>query len=246
MPPSSSTMSRHATLIRSGGVALLIGLAIHIVANSVIKQMPPEDPSLEELRRYLVEQADGWAVVHGMRCVAIACLALFAAALFTRTCCLRSVRPVGWGVTGLLGAVLLLANLLITNGIETFVFLDANLVATSADVFWALFGTTRVLFTAEIVTWAILIGGFSAAGWASATLPRWLSLLGLVPTILGVLSGVLIGSVMTGGRAVLVIDIASLSGLVWFLCTGVYLILRGDTVANGSRADDLSAPEPSR
>jgi hypothetical protein len=226
--------SGHALLIRLGGALLLVGFAIHIIANSVIKQMPPDDPSLDELRAYLAEQSENWAIVHGVRYVALLCLAVFAAALFTRTCCLRSVRPVGWGVVGLIGTVLMLANLLITNGIETFVFLDADLVAVNAEVFWALLNTTRVLFTAEVVTWAAFIGGFSAAGWLSATMPRWLCALGIVPTTCGILSGVLIVPILNDGGAIPLIDTASISGLIWFLCAGVYLLIRGGTVSHGA------------
>jgi len=246
VPSSDSKTDKHAMLIRFGGVALLIGFAIHIVANVGIKQMPPEAPSLDELRAYLAAEVDSWAIVHGMRSIAIVSLAVFAAALFTRTCCLRPVRPVGWGVIGLLGAILMLANLMVTNGIETFVFLDADLAATNAEVFWGLFNTTRVLFTAEVVTWAIFIGGFSAAGWLSATLPKWLSALGLVPTAFGVLSGVFVVSILTDGWATLLIDTASLCGLAWFLCTGVYLLIRGDHVPQSPESAALEADEATR
>ncbi|MFT5422283.1 MAG: hypothetical protein ACI89L_000040 [Phycisphaerales bacterium] len=234
MPSSELESGSHAKLIRLGVLALLVGFAIHIVANAVIKRMPPEAPSLDELRVYLTAEADSWAIVHGVRYLAIVSLAVFAAALFVRTCCLRSVRPVGWGVIGLLGAILMLANLMITNGIETLVFLDTDIVSTNDDVFWGLFNTTRVLFTAEACTWGVFIGGFSMAGWLSATLPKWLCALGLVPTVFGVLTGVFVVSILTDGWATPIIDIASLSGLVWFLCTGVYLLIRGDAVPIGS------------
>jgi hypothetical protein len=208
---------------------LLVGFAIHIIANAVIKRMPPEDPSLDQLRAYLAAEVDSWALVHGVRYVAIVSIAVFAAALFARTCCSRASRPVGWGVIGLLGATMWLANLLITNGIETFVFLDPEIVSANADVFWAFFNATRVLFTAEIVAWAVLIGGFCAAGWLSATLPKWLSAFGVVPAVLGVLSGVFVVSILEDGWATWLIDVGSLCGLAWFFCAGVYLLLRGES-----------------
>lgn len=234
MTTSDTDEGGQTLLIRLGGVAILVGFAIHIVANVFIKQMPPDDPSLVELRTYLATEAGNWAIVHGMRYVAIVCLAVFAAALFTRTCCLRSTPPVGWGMIGFLGASLMLANLLITNGIEMFVFLDADLVATDAGVFWGLFGITRVLFTAEVVASALFIGGFSVAGRLSSTLPVWLSAIGLVSATFGLLSGVFIVSIVTGGRAAFIIEIASLSGLLWFVCAGFYLLIRGAVVENQS------------
>lgn len=224
----------HGGFIRLGGAALLVGFAIHIVVNSVIKRMPPAEPSVEELRAYLAAEAGNWAIVHGARYLAIVCIALFAGALFVRTCCLGVVRPVGWGVVGLIGAALMLSNLMITNGVETYLFLGSATIGADADAFWALFDTTRVLFTAEVVAWSVLIGGFSAAGWRSAGLARWLGALGLAQAAFGVLSGVFVVSILTNGRATLLIDIASLSGLAWFLSAGVFLLVRGDRQPDGA------------
>ena len=39
--------------VRIGGLAMLVGFAIHIVANRVLKKFPPEDPTLDELKTYL-------------------------------------------------------------------------------------------------------------------------------------------------------------------------------------------------
>ena len=215
--------------VQLGGLALLVGFAIHIIANSVIKRFPPEDPSLDQLRAYLTAEVDSWALVHGVRYIAIVSIAVFAAALFARTCCTRVSRPVGWGVVGLLGATMWLANLFITNGIETFVFLGPEIVSANADLFWAFFKATRVLFTAEIVAWGVLIGGFSVAGWLSDTLPKWLCAFGLVPATFGILSGVFVVSILTDGWATWLIIVASLCGLAWFVCAGFYLLLRGDS-----------------
>ena len=224
----------HGALIRLGGLALLIGFAIHIFANTVIKQMPPDDPSADELAAYLTAEAHSWAIVHGMRYIAIVCIAVFASALFARTCCLRTVRPIPLGVIGLLGAILMLTNLMLTNGIETFIFLDDDLASGNSNIFWALFNTTRVLFTAEVMTWGVFIGGFSAAGWQSASLPKWLTIFGVVPAVFGILSGAFVVSILNDGRATLLIDIASLSGLVWFMSAGMFLLIRGDSLPEDS------------
>lgn len=129
---------------------------------------------------------------------------------------------------GVIGATLMLANLLITNGLETFVFLDSQVLSDNDQVFTALFSTTRVLWTAEITTWAIFIAGFSAAGSCSRRLPRWLAVLGSVPAAAGMLSGVLVVPIMNDeGSAWIAIEVASLSGLLWFVCIGVFLTVRG-------------------
>jgi hypothetical protein len=234
MQGSDSNAGAHGAAIRLGGLAILVGFAIHMVANLVIKRMPPEHASIEELRIYLDLEVGRWAAVHGMRYIAIVSIVVFAAAMFARTCCLRSVRPISWGVVGLLGAMLMLTNLMVTNGVETFIFLDDSLVSSNTDIFWALFNTTRVLFTAEVMTWGVFIGGFSVAAWQSATLPKWLIVLGVVSALFSILSGVFIVLILTDGWATILIEIASLSGLAWFLCAGVYLLIRGDSLPDGA------------
>lgn len=216
-----------AGIIRVGGFAILFGLAIHIYVNSFVKQFPPENPSLVELQQYLSDQADSWAIVHGLRYVAFVCIALFGAGLFVRTSGPRTIYPNGWGVVGLLGCAMMLSNALITNGIEILAFFDFNRLGEDPRLFWLLFQITRVLFTAEIVTWAILILGFSMAGWSSSMLPKWLAGFGLLSATAGILTGVFIVSILNDGWAVILIDVASLTGLAWFLCAGVYMLLKG-------------------
>ncbi len=226
--PDEHTPDRaRALLIRTGGAAILAGMFIHILVNMFVKQFPPDDAAGEQLRAFIEAELDNWALVHGLRYAAIATIALFAAALFARTVAARAAASAGWGVLGVLGAALMLANLLIVNGIETYIFLDAEAMGENDAVFWALFSMTRVLFAAEICMWAIFLGGFSAAGWTSRTLPRWLCLLGFAHALAALASGVLIVPILIGGPAEIVITIAEFTGLAWFACAGVYLLIRG-------------------
>ncbi len=224
---SNESGRSHAGIIRIGGFAILFGLAIHIYVNSFVKQFPPDNPSLVELQQYLSDEAESWAIVHGLRYVAFVCIALFGAGLFARTSRPHATHPNGWGVVGLLGCAMMLANALITNGIEILAFVDFNRLGEDPKLFWLLFQITRVLFTAEIVTWTILILGFSIAGWSSSMLPKWLAGFGLLSATSGVLTGVFIVSILNEGWAVILIEVASLTGLAWFLCAGVYMILKG-------------------
>lgn len=50
-----------------------------------------------------------------------------------------------------------MTNGVITNGIETFAFLNTDLLSQQQNLFWLLFELTRVLFTAEVVTWSRLV-----------------------------------------------------------------------------------------
>ena len=97
-----SNITDHTGLIRLGGIAMLVGFTIHAVANWVLKVFPPENPSLAELQTYLLDEAGNWAIVHGIRYVAVVCIVLFAAGLFVRTCCIRSTASAGWGIVGLI------------------------------------------------------------------------------------------------------------------------------------------------
>ncbi len=218
-----------AGLIRLGGLAIILGLAIHVILNSVVKTFPPENPTVTELQAYLSNEAGAWAIVHGFRYIAFTCIVLFAGGLFSRTCCTRTGSTTGWGVVGLLGTAMFVTNGMITNGVETLAFLNISLLSEQQGLFWLLFRLTRVLFTAEIVTWSILILGFSVAGWRSATIPRWLAAFGLLNVFAGLLSGCFIVSILTEGWATIFIDVASLTGLVWFACAGVYMLMRGES-----------------
>ena len=120
-------------------------------------------------------------------------------------------------------------NGIITNGIETFAFLNLNLLSQQQELFWLLFRLTRVLFTAELVTWSIVIFGFSIAGWRSTTIPKWLVVLGLLNAVAGMLSGGFIVSIVSEGWATVFADVAALSGLAWFACVGVYMLMRGES-----------------
>lgn len=213
--------------IQLGGFAILAGFAIHIVANGFLKKFPPDDPTLDELKIYLSQEANTWALVHGLRYVAFACIAVFAAALFMRTCRISDPRSMGWGVVGLLGAALHVTNGIITNGIEILAFMDFNQLSGDSTLFWFAFYMTRILFTGEIVAWGLLIGGFSVAGWQSSTLPRWLTVLGFLSATGSLASGLFIVSILKDGSATLLVEVTSLGCLAWFLITGILMAFRG-------------------
>jgi hypothetical protein len=207
---------------------MIVALALHIFLNAVLKEFPPEDPTAAELKEYLTREAGTWALVHGFRYIALVCIVLFAAGLFSRTCSSRTSGAVGWGIVGLLGAAIWVTNAVVTNGIETLAFLNTDLLSQQQDLFWLLFELTRVLFTAEVVTWSFVILGFGIAGWRSATIPKWITALGLANVVAGMLFGVFLVSALTDGWATICLDVASITGLLWFLIVGAYMLVRGE------------------
>ena len=221
---------KNSIFTRIGGLALLCGLSIHIVVNMVMKKFPSEDLSLPELQTYLLEESGTWAIVHGLRYIALPCLLIFAASLFMR---IRggssSTSSTGWGILGLLGIAVHVTNAFINNGIETFLFLAPGKLSGNPDLFWLLYYTTRTIATAEIAIWSVVIFGFSMAGLLSSMIPKWIVWLGILSAIACILSGVFIVSILTGGWAVMIIEIAALTGMAWFLCVGIHMLIKGNS-----------------
>ena len=224
---SPSQVAGNGALIRCGGLSILLALSIHIYVNGALKQFPPEAPTPEELAVYLSSEASTWAIVHGLKYLALAGLVVFAAGAFARTGLSRAQAGAGWGIIGLLGTSIHVSNALIANGIEVAAFYDFSKLSQESSLFWLLFYTVRVLFTAEIVAWGLTIFGFSMAGMTAAMLPRWIVGLGFVSSASCLLAGVFVVSVLNGGWAVILMDIASFGGLAWFASVGGFLLLRG-------------------
>lgn len=213
------------TFINVGGISIIVGLGIHIVANMFIKKMPPQDPNFEELSLYLSSEVSSWAIVHGLRYAAIVCIVLFACALYMKTT--SGEHPEngrGWQLVGLFGAILMMANLLITNAVEILAFLDFSELDEQESLFWLLFNLTRVLFTTEIITWGIFIFGFSMAGIIGGSFPRWISYLGIVCGVFCLFAAVFVVNIFQGGGAGIIIEIGTITGLLWFISTGIYML----------------------
>ncbi|MEZ5347315.1 MAG: hypothetical protein R2681_17340 [Pyrinomonadaceae bacterium] len=147
--------------------------------------------------------------------------------MYSRTCRRSQNEASAWGVVGIIGTSIFVTNGIITNGIEILAFINLELISKQQEFFWLLFRLTRVLFTAEVVTWSFLIFGFSIAGWISKTLPKWLALLGLLNTVFGILAGVFIVSVISDGKFAVLMTAAEFTGLIWFAATAVLMIVRG-------------------
>lgn len=215
---------RKVKFIRLGGIAILLGLAIHIIANMFLKTFPSENFTPTELKEYLANEASTWEVVNGIRYLAIACIIIFSSALFIRTREKASTTSLGWGIVGLMGCILMMSNLMIANGIETLAFLNYNGLSEQEESFWLLFYVSRVLFTAEMIAWSILIFGFSMAGMYSNTIPKGLVILGTVSAVACLTSSLFVVNIMNGGWAEIIIEVASLTGLLWFIGMGFYIL----------------------
>lgn len=213
--------------VRLGGAAVLLAIAIHIVVNWILKELPSTSLTPAELQAYFSEQFDTWAVVHGARYVAVVAIVLFYTALFVRTYD-RGGASKGWGLVGLIGSAMLATNLMITNGLETLAYLNIELLRENQELFWLLRNVTRTLFTGEIVTWVLAIIGFSMAGWYSGTIPRWIVVLGCASAASGMLSVTLLVDSLTNGWTAIFADVITpLTAIAWFASVGIVMLRRG-------------------
>jgi len=220
----------HSGLIRIGGLAGFLCIALFILINWVLKEFPPMDgPSPAELQAYLTREAGTWAVVHALRFVVFAIFPLYVVGLFLRIRSRGVPAANGWGIVGLVAATMLGTAGFVTNTLETFTFLDDPLVSGNPDLFWLLFWITRFLFTAVVLFWGMVLVGFSVGGLRSGALPRWLAGAGVAVGALDVVHSVFLVSVMTGGWATALTPVVGLSSVAWFGTSGVFLMLRGST-----------------
>lgn len=213
-------------IVRIGGALMLAAMAIHVVANIVLKTPPAAGMSAEETARYLATEHATWAIVHGMRYVAIVCMAIFYSGLFVMFGG-RGARGGGWEVVGLFGGVLHVANLLIANGLEMLAFHSFDNASGDPQLLWLTYASSRMLFDAELITWAIAMIGFGLAGWRTGALPKWVCGVGFVSAAGSAVASAFIYSMLEGGWAGYAIEIGAFSGLAWFIAVGVVMVWRG-------------------
>lgn len=227
-PKNTDAANDHSMLIRLGGIAGLVTIAVHLAVNMVLKSFPDENLTADQLRAYFHEEASTWAIVHGLRYLAIAGIVFMVVGLYLRTNRHRASSGSGWGIIGLIGATLWLANLTITNGIEMFAFLDFQSMSNQPDLFWMVFYMTRVLFGAEMIAWVIVTFGFSMSGLRSNTLPPWIGYAGLLLSLVGFFSSVTVVNVLRGGWTSVPATAAAIGIILWFICASVYMLVRGN------------------
>lgn len=225
---SPTTTNDRSQLVKLGGVAGLVTIAVHMVVNMVLKSFPADNLTADQLMAYFQKEASTWAIVHGLRYFAIAGIVFMVVGLYLRTNRQSAVLSDGWGLIGLVGATLWLANLTITNGIEMFAFLDFGSMSNKPDLFWLVFYMTRVLFSAEMIAWVIVTFGFSMSGLRSRTLPSWISYAGLFLSLIGFVASITIVDSLHGGWTSILASVAAFGIILWFISASVYMLIRGD------------------
>lgn len=229
-PRDENAAHDRSLLIRLGGMAGLVTIAVHMVVNMALKSFPDPKLTKDQLQAYFQDEASTWAVVHGLRYFAIVGIVFMVVGLYLRTNRLRAAQGSGWGVIGLVGATLWLANLTITNGIEMFAFLDFQSMSNEPDLFWMVFYMTRILFSAEIVAWVIVTFGFSMSGLRSQALPGWLCYAGILLSFVGFVFSITVVDVLTGGWTSVPATVVAFGIILWLICTSIYMLIRGDRV----------------
>lgn len=226
----SREVDDRSLLVRLGGIAGLTTIAVHFFVNMILKSFPDEDLTIDQLRDYFQNESSNRAIVHGLRYFAIAGIVFMVAGLYLRTSRKRAVLGEGWGLIGLLGAALWIANLTVTNGIEMFAFVDFQSMSNEPDLFWLAFHMTRVLFSAEMIAWVIVTFGFSMSGLRLKTLPPWIAYAGLLLSTVGFASSITIVNVLRGGWTSALATVTAFGIILWFISASAYLVVKGDKV----------------
>lgn len=211
-------------LIRIGGLAGLSAIVVHMIVNMFLKTFPSESFTAPELEMYFRQEAGTWEVVHGLRYLAMAGIVFMVTGLYLKTGTDGAKSENGWRLIGLLGATMWLANLMITNGIEMFAFLDYESMDSNPALFWMIFDMTRVLFGAEIIAWTLVAFGFSMAGKRSRKFPAWLSYVGILMAVGGFIASITIVNVLKDGWTSYILLVAAFGIIFWFASASVNMI----------------------
>ena len=225
--PGHEVERRETAIVRIGGLLGLLIVGIALVVPFVLLALPPGGGAAPaDPKTYLSDQAGRMAIVNGLRNLMFFCLLFFGAGLYTFTRRSAPLETNAWGVLGLLGATAAATMGTVANGVETALFLNYGGVSEQREVFLVLWGVAGVLYVVPQVGTAAMAAGFSAAGWRSAALPKWLVAVGLTVAATTLLTCIAIASVMTGGWAEKVQLVAVVLTLLWLLCASVLMVWR--------------------
>jgi hypothetical protein len=109
------------------------------------------------------------------------------------------------------------------------------------ELLMMLWSMSVVWFFGAVMLWGIGVGGFSVAGWRSGHMPRWLSVLGMLVGVVGVVGGIGVNFLLR--HELLAGALLSTFGLllpVWLVATSIILIR--DTRGAGVVLDEVAGP----
>ena len=210
-----------ARFVRVAGIAGVIGGVAAIVINFALMDPPPgAGASLADILAYLNDRTGSMRIGNGLRMAVFVTLPVFAVGVYTWI----GPSGSGWRRVGMLGTAMVPAVGIVANSAETIAFWRLETLGEQPELLTMLWSFSTVLFNAAMVLWAVGITGFSLAGRAAGSMPKWLWTLGLVAGAFGVATGGGISLVVTLGWAEGLAFVGFVLIIVWVWATSILLL----------------------
>jgi hypothetical protein len=197
---SQEITPRDAWVVRLGGLANLLILALVVVVNFVLTpKRLPANARPEEIASFFSAHADQMGLANGLRNLLFFLLPIFAVGLYTLIARTAETAAKAWATMALVATAAVMAVGTVNNGVETAAFIDLSVFAEHPELRRLLWSLSGVVFAAVRLEWAAINTGFSVGGWLSGALPRWLCIVGLLSAVSSLVSAVGIAPLLAGG-----------------------------------------------
>lgn len=202
-------------------LATILAIVINFI---LISPPPPYNSSLKVITNYLQQEAEMIVLSTGLRYIAWPLGLIFAVGLYQFVRGEVDGNHRLWAKVGLLGVVWMCSVGAVANSAEIIAAWRIETLTAQPQLLTGLWSISIVLFTSAMVPWATAILSFSIAGRLSGVVPLWIAGLGLVMAILGIMTGVGIVSVITGGWAEIPAFLAFIFVNLWVIAISVLML----------------------
>jgi hypothetical protein len=239
----SDVPSRRAStdFVRIGAVAGILVFILGFGLNFFLE--PPNGPSYDatvaDVEAVVAAYGGRLALGNSLRYVVYFLLLIFAVGLYDWVARRHGAVATGWGMVGVLAAAATGAIGTVANGALTIGLWRMPSLADEPQAFTVIWGLSSVLFNTVMWAWALMLIGFSLAGWYSEVMGRWLSVLGVFGGIAALLTAAGVGSVLNGGWMTGPWSVSLAVFPVWVLATSVRMLRRGRDAAETRKSSWL-------
>jgi hypothetical protein len=212
---------------RAAGIGAITFAGVVVLQNVLRGGFPANDATTEEVLTHYADHRGLTAVLAGTFVVSGIAIAMFLGGAVRRF--LAGGRQ-AWAITGLVGAISVLALFSVVVGAEQALSVVAQHDAPNLGAIEALWAFHNSVFTVLYLSLAITLLGLSKAGVAAGTTPRVFDRLGPVGAGLLVVAA-LAGPFIAAGEAMPLFGIGGIGFLIWLaflVTTGRRLLAAGD------------------
>lgn len=201
MHTSHEITPRHAWVVRLGGLAGLLIIALTLVVNFVLTPLPPaEDADAQQIAAFFSDHSSSMALANGIRNLGLVFIPLWMVGLYCLVTRTGDTAAKPWAMMGLVATAALMALGTVNNYIQTAAFADLSVFSEHPEHRRLLRSLSGVGFGgASRLIFAALHANFCIAGWLSMTLPRWLCIVGMLSAGACLVTAGAIGALLAGG-----------------------------------------------